>query len=270
MTDKRISRKRAILRRNLLMACCISVLAAVTAVVVFVCMLIGKGVSSHEIDSSSVQSNTSSQQKPARPQFVERGNYKLDAEYTDLLLVNGNHPLAENHEGKLTTIEDKYRQPGYNLNQMNEKAYPYFKAMCEAAWKDGVELKACSPYRAYNIQQMLFNRQVNKWKANGMSNAEADKKAATIVARPGTSEHQTGLAIDFVQADPKFEQHPAFKWLLENAADYGFILRFPKDKEDITGVIYEAWHYRFVGIYEAQAIKESGLCLEEYLEQKEK
>lgn len=222
--------------------------------------------------TSSTTSSSSSQgyvPTSKKPQYVQLGNYRLDANFTELLLVNGSNPLPEKNEyaSNLATIDDKYRQPGYDLNQINKNVYPYMQAMCEAAWADGVQLKVCSPYRSYSIQQTLFNRQVQKWKNNGYSDAEADKKAATIVARPGTSEHNTGLAIDFVKADQSFEQHPAFAWLQEHAAEYGFIMRYPKSKEPITGVIYEAWHYRFVGINEAKKIKASGLCLEEYLEQ---
>lgn len=267
------SRKQAIMRRNMFIVCCIAVLAAIISVIAWLAVLIFTSVNDDApVSSVSEISSTESEADEAedkRPQYVQRGNYELDAKYTDLLLVNGENPLPDtyDYEADLTTIDDKYRQPGYDLNQINETVYPYMQAMCEAAWEDGVDLKVCSPYRSYSIQETLFNRQVQKWINNGLSADEADKKAATIVARPGTSEHHTGLAIDFIKADDSFEQLPAFTWLQENAADYGFIMRYPKEKESVTGVIYESWHYRFVGIYEAQKIKESGLCLEEYLEQ---
>ena len=93
-----------------------------------------------------------------------------------------------------------------------------------------------------------------------------------MIAVPGTSEHHTGLAADIVTPthqtlDPQFADTAAGKWLLEHAADYGFILRYPEDKQETTKIIYESWHYRYVGEEHAKAIKESGLCLEEYLEQ---
>ena len=100
---------------------------------------------------------------------------------------------------------------------------------------------------------------------------EAEKITATMIAIPGTSEHHTGLAADIVTPthqtlDPEFADTDAGKWLQENAAEYGFILRYPEDKQDITEIIYESWHYRYVGVDHAMAIKENGLCLEEYLE----
>ena len=104
-----------------------------------------------------------------------------------------------------------------------------------------------------------------------MSISEAKVKAATIVAVPGTSEHNSGLAIDIITPsyqvlDEGFAETKAFRWLDANASKFGFILRFPKDKQDITKIIYEPWHYRYVGIETAPIIKASGLCLEEFLE----
>lgn len=281
--SKTIARKMAKQRGYMLIITCIAVLMAVISLIAWIITAVVTSVKNDDGEKTQTSEITSSQTKEQNndkndetsdensdePQFVQLGNYKLDAKFTDLLLVNGDNPLPQDSDyaSNLATIDDKYRQPGYDLNQINKNVYPYMQAMCEAAWADGVELKVCSPYRSYSIQQTLFNRQVQKWKNNGYSDAEADKKAATIVARPGTSEHNTGLAIDFIKADQSFEQHPAFEWLQQHAAEYGFIMRYPESKEPITGVIYEAWHYRFVGINEAKKIKASGLCLEEYLEQ---
>ena len=108
--------------------------------------------------------------------------------------------------------------------------------------------------------------------AQGMSEEEAYAKTATETAIPGTSEHQTGLAADIVtptyqMLDAGFADTPAGQWLSEHAAEYGFVLRYPQDKQEITGIIYESWHYRFVGKTHAKLMKESGLCLEEYLQQ---
>ena len=140
--------------------------------------------------------------------------------------------------------------------------------MIDDARKEGVNLSVWSPYRSYNIQQMLFNRQKQKQIEAGVPESEADAKAATIVARPGTSEHHTGLAADINMADDAFENTPMYAWLTEHCQDYGFIMRYPKDKIDVTGVIYESWHYRFVGINVAKDIKNKGITLEEYLELK--
>ena len=138
--------------------------------------------------------------------------------------------------------------------------------MIDAAWADGVKLYVWSPYRSYAIQNMLFQKQVNRVKTADMTTEQAEELASTVVARPGTSEHHTGLAADFNMADDRFEQTEMFAWLQEHAADYGFIMRYAGDKQAITGVIHESWHYRFVGINTAKEINRLGMCLEEYLE----
>ena len=118
------------------------------------------------------------------------------------------------------------------------------------------------PYAIAQLENdMLFQKQVN---AQGGD----EEKAATVVARPGTSEHNTGLCADFNMADDAFESTSMYTWMCENAEDYGFILRYPKGKEHITGVIYESWHWRFVGINNAKEINELGVTLEEYIEMK--
>ena len=214
--------------------------------------------SSSEVSSTSSQSSSSKPKKPAK---------KLDPDFSDLLLVNGKNPLPKNYdyEGNLTIIEDKYLC-GYR-NRMNADVYPYATAMVEAAWADGVELYILSPYRSYDSQAVLFENEVKKWMNTGMNRASAEKKAATVVARPGTSEHHTGMAIDFNSVEHSFENTKMYKWLDKNAQDYGFILRYTEEKQPITGVIHESWHWRFVGINKAKEIKASGLCLEEFLQQ---
>ena len=270
MAKKMSARRRAIRRRNIFLSCCALVIIALLALIVLIISSIAKKTEPKAEDSKPTDSKTSSENASSEdtgPEYVQRGNYTLDANFTQLLLVNGSHPLdGETDETTLVQMDDKYRQPGYDLKMFNKDAYPYLQAMCEAAWAENIPLKVCSPYRAYSIQKMLFDNRVKKEMANGLTAEQADAKTATIIARPGTSEHQTGLAADFICSNDSFEGMPAFTWMQQHAAEYGFILRFPKDKESITGVIYESWHYRFVGIKEAQKIKDSGLCLEEYVE----
>ena len=194
----------------------------------------------------------------------------LNPDYSRLILVNGENPLPKDYDynGNITTIENKYLC-GYR-NQMDKDAMPYALAMIEAAWKDNVELYILSPYRSYDSQVTLFNNEVTRWKNKGYAQAEAEQKASTVVARPGTSEHHTGLAIDFNSVEDSFENTECFKWLEKNAADYGFIMRYSVEKQPITGVIHESWHWRFVGIKHAKAIKSMDVCLEEYIEYLEK
>ena len=193
-------------------------------------------------------------------------NGELNSDFSNLLLVNGNNPLPEDYdyEGNLTIIDQKYLC-GYR-NQMDKDAYIFAKAMLDAAWKDNVELYILSPYRSFSTQSALFENEV-KTHLNGSTTWEqAENKASAEVARPGTSEHHTGLAVDFNSVETHFEDTEAFLWLKEHGEEYGFIMRYAEDKQDLTGVIYEPWHWRFVGIKHAKEINRLGMCLEEYIE----
>jgi D-alanyl-D-alanine carboxypeptidase len=124
----------------------------------------------------------------------------------------------------------------------------------------------------WKSKKTLFENKIGKYLSNGLSNQEATVEAAKWIAVPGTSEHQTGLAVDIVaksyqMLDKEQENTPEQKWLMENSYKYGFILRYPENKSDITGISYEPWHYRYVGKEAAKEIYENGICLEEYLEQ---
>ncbi|MBQ6847593.1 MAG: M15 family metallopeptidase [Clostridia bacterium] len=189
-----------------------------------------------------------------------------DTEYSNLLLVNGKNPLPEDYdyEQNLIVIDPKYLN-GYN-NKINKDIAPYLFSMIEAAWKDGVVLFIRSPYRTYNDQKILFENQVAKYTLQGYDHETAEAKASTVVARPATSEHHTGLAVDFNAAEDYFGTTESYKWLTENAEEYGFILRYKAEKEHITGVIDEPWHWRYVGKEHAKKINELNMCLEEYVE----
>ncbi len=277
-------RKRAIRRRRVFIAYCLIVLIAAGAVITGIVMLINAMFikSAFSGDDTALPSETVSSQsevsQPAEstedvskpevnkePEMVSRGDYTLDANYSELLLVNNENPLPEDYaygEG-MTTIEFKYHNG--QLDQIDAKVWPYMKAMIEAAWADGVELYVWSPYRSYDTQNMLFTNQVNRCLTDGVTREQAEIQAATVVARPGTSEHHTGLAADFNMASDRFETTEMYRWMCDNAEDYGFILRYPEDKTDITGVIYESWHWRFVGINTAKEMNQLGVTLEEYL-----
>ena len=210
---------------------------------------------------SSESSSKAEEDKYAKPDMVKRGDVELDANYSRLLLVNAEYPLPDDYDygWNLTKIDEKYHNG--QLDRIDAGVWPYMKAMVEAAWKDGVKLYVWSPYRSYNTQKMLFENRVKKEGGD-------EAKAALAVARPGTSEHNTGLCADFNMASSQFESTEMFTWMCEHAEDYGFILRYPNDKTDITGVMYESWHWRFVGINRAKEINKLGLTLEEYMELK--
>ena len=146
------------------------------------------------------------------------------------------------------------------------------RQMVNDAAAAGVKLKPTNGYRSIARQQELWDARVKTLMESGLSQADAETKAIDYTSAPGTSDHNTGLGLDIVSEDHPakdagFAETAAAQWLAEHAADYGFILRYPSDKTEATGMDYEPWHYRYVGSEQAHKIKESGLCLEEYLAQ---
>lgn len=207
-------------------------------------------------ESSEEPPAVSSQDSPASsiPVTEMDGDWKL-------VLANPTHRLPEDFAITEAPIQ------GYT---MDSRAVGPAKEMIAAARADGIDLLVCSAYRPISSQTRLYNNKVQEYLNQGYSQAEAERITATIVAVPGTSEHQTGLALDIVtpsyqSLDDGYEDTAAAKWLKANAADYGFILRFPKEKEDITKIIFEPWHYRYVGVDAAKGIMSKGITLEEYL-----
>lgn len=146
-----------------------------------------------------------------------------------------------------------------------------FLEMQKAAAADGVTVWMQSGYRSVKYQTSLYERKTKYYLDKGCGNATAKEKAAAVVNPPGYSEHNCGLAADLnspehTGLDEGFEKTAAFRWLCEHAGDYGFILRYPKDAEDKTEIIYEPWHWRYVGVENAAKINASGLCFEDYIE----
>lgn len=181
-----------------------------------------------------------------------------------LLLVNPWTPLPEDFlPGELVPVQ--------NDQAVDARAYPDLQDMLGDMSQAGLSPLICSSYRSQERQQELYDNKVQRVMAEGVSREAAQAEAARWVARPGTSEHQTGLAVDIVSLsnqmlDETQESTPEFQWLAENAWKYGFILRYPNDKSEKTGIAYEPWHFRFVGKEAAEEMHDLGLCLEEYLE----
>ena len=179
-----------------------------------------------------------------------------------LLLVNPWNKLPEDY-----TVELKKLPNGL---QVDARIYDDLTAMLSDCRKAGLRPLVCSAYRSSETQTRLYNNKIARLRAAGYSKEAAIREAGRWVAVPGTSEHQTGLAVDLVASsyqvlDRKQEQTAEQKWLMEHCWEYGFILRYPSDKSAVTGIGYEPWHYRYVGRPLAEALHESGLCLEEYL-----
>lgn len=180
-----------------------------------------------------------------------------------LLLINKTHPLPDNFKPKLCEVSGGY------LLEIN--AAQAMKRMLCAALSCGIHLRVFSAYRSISYQKGLFSQDIERYMRQGMSYEEACEKTALSLSLPGYSEHNAGLAADISSAGwngeitEEFENTEEFRWLNENAHFFGFILRYPKDKKDITGFTYEPWHYRYVGKCHAESIKRMGITLEEYL-----
>lgn len=184
----------------------------------------------------------------------------------NLLLVNPWNELPDDF-----TVELKKLNNGHAIDK---RAYPDLQAMMDAARAEGLSPLICSSYRTTEMQETLYENKVSRLRNEGYSQENAEIEAGRWVAVPGTSEHQAGLALDIVASsypvlDEKQENTTEQKWLMENSYKYGFILRYPREKSEITGICYEPWHYRYVGREAAQEIYEQGICLEEYLDEQE-
>lgn len=187
-------------------------------------------------------------------------------EQWNLILVNPWNEVPEDYEVKLTRLK--------NGQAVDSRCYPMLQQMMDDCRADGLNPYICASYRTMKKQKALFADKVKRVLLEGCPKDEAEDEAAKTVARPGTSEHQLGLALDIVDADdPQLEtwqeDTPVQQWLMKNSWKYGFVLRYPPEKSSITGIIYEPWHYRYVGRQAAEEMYTRGLCLEEYLKERE-
>lgn len=184
-----------------------------------------------------------------------------------LILINTSHKLSSDYiPPDLVDVKDtRGDRAKQKLRLAAAKSLEALFMEMRAAGYNNVSVT--SGYRSYDYQTVLFNNEVASLRPAYGSGAEA--QAAKAVAIPGSSEHQSGLCIDMHNlpaASTAFASQDAYRWLYANCANFGFILRFPKDKTDITGIMFEPWHYRFVGRYHAKKIMDEGICLEEYME----
>lgn len=209
-------------------------------------------VEKHRRELAAEEAAKREQEEKARQAELQKQKNAEELEQWYLLLVNQWNAMPDDFDIVTVEVED-----GYVIDERVCDALKEMLADCRAA---GYSPKIISTFRTRETQQYLYDHTANK----------AD------TALPGHSEHECGLAADIIDSasagwgDPlieKQEDMPAQKWLMEHCQDYGFILRYPKDKEDITAIIYEPWHYRYVGKDHAKEIMDKGICLEEYIEQ---
>ncbi len=178
-------------------------------------------------------------------------------------LINSENPLDTDFTVGLDYVQGSF--------MLDERCAGYARQMIDDAAADGITLTVVSAYRSVRKQQENLDSYTERLRNAGYKSSEARKLAEREIALPYTSEHNAGLALDILTPDwwethddvtDDFENTEQFRWLSENAHKYGFIMRYPKEYEDVTGIIYEPWHYRFVGVYYAGKIRESGLPLE--------
>lgn len=176
-----------------------------------------------------------------------------------LVLVNKDNPLPENFTIELANID--------RTRQFDKRAIGELQEMMKAMKKAGIyNIWIQSAYRSIEYQESLYDNKVNEYLKYGVTKEEAEKLTSEYINKPGESEHNLGLAVDFNKVNDNFKDTKAFKWLSENAKDYGFVMRYPEEKAEITGIEYEPWHWRYVGKEHAYKMEELDMCLEEYIE----
>lgn len=176
----------------------------------------------------------------------------------NLILVNRNSYIPDDYKVELTELS--------NGEKVDSRIYPELQEMFNDARAQGYGLFVREGYRTQEEQQQLLDEKIEAYENEGKSKSEAKKLAEQWVAIPGTSEHQLGIAVDINADTTKSSSDDVYSWLAENAHKYGFIKRYPSDKTDITGVINEPWHYRYVGKEAALEIYSQGMRLEEYID----
>lgn len=197
------------------------------------------------------------------PTQIEGELYYFTPSGIHVVLVNPWNSIPDDQQTNLLQLDSGYF--------VAVECYEAVQQMLEDCAAAGYEAAICSAYRTQADQEYLYQRKVKYYLDQDYEEDEAEKLAATVVAIPGTSEHQLGLAVDIIDVDypyldEKQAETDAQKWLMEHCWEYGFILRYPVGSTEITGIIYEPWHYRYVGVEIAMEIRDLGITLEEYLQ----
>lgn len=205
--------------------------------------------------------NTDNTEEEITQEMPEEQELVFDSSDWRLVLVNKQHPIPDDYSFSLGVIKDNMR--------CDKRIIADTIAMLQAAKEDGITLQIRSPYRTDDRQEYNFNKKIKTYMSQGYSYMEAYKTASQVVTVPGASEHQIGLALDitsdtYTQLERGFGDTEAGKWLAEHSCEYGFILRYPEGKEYITSIVYEPWHFRYVGKEAAAVIMQENICLEEF------
>jgi len=264
-----LRRKRQIRQRQKLIKICKMMLTVGAVGGLIVGILLTSLISMIKSHSTETAFNEQLQEQTAKTKELQekyqqtaqgQGELAADADW-NMILINGNVGLDESFKVKLKEVEEGY-EADYRIVEAA-------KDMLKACRDEGLSPMVVSGYRDNAYQESIFNRTMGEWMNKGYSYMDAYNETLKSVQLPGYSEHATGLALDIVSAtEPDLDETQAeteeAKWLMEHCAEYGFILRYPPEKSDITGIIYEPWHYRYVGTEVAQEIMSQGITLEEY------
>lgn len=264
--------------------CSFAALVAIILVIVLAASFLSKHKKTKQVDAEAKEpKKVTTTQQDAKKEATKKATsdsksksgfsnpkiIKIDDDKWYLTCVNKDYGVESSYVPKLTKIEISKKDPRYSSANANRKldyrVTPYYQKMYDAAKKDGIYLTPFSAYRSVKLQERNFNYYVELYKKQGYSEQKAKEKTATAILPPGTSEHNIGFAVDIVCADKSFNNTKEARWLDKHAHEYGFILRYPKDKVNVTEIMHESWHYRYVGVKAATDIKNKGVCLEEYL-----
>lgn len=263
LKEKRYNKKKKLNKRK------IAIVILIIIIVIIVIVRKSRNKTTVETTTNQVEQTASKQEENKIEEEQEKEQsqssnqnqeQKPENEITDwrLTLANYENLLPENFTVKVENI-DKTRQ-------FDARAIGELNDMMNQMKKDGItNIWIQSAYRSVARQKELYDASVKKYLQEGKTQEEAEKLTNEYINKPGSSDHNLGLAVDFNKVDNGFEKLEGFKWLQKNAENYGFVLRYPKDKEDITKIAYESWHWRYVGVEHAKKMNELNMCLEEYI-----
>ena len=201
------------------------------------------------LNKTNIQNNTNTEIKKKKKEIND----------WRLILVNSENKIPDDYNINLVNIDDE--------KQVDERIVAELFQMLQDIKSAGIDdVWVQSAYRSTEYQEEVYNNRIERFIKDGLSPEEAEIMTSKVINKPGTSEHNLGLCIDLNYVNYDFENSEAFNWLKINAEKYGFILRYPKEKEEITKISYEPWHWRYVGVEHAKKMNELNMCLEEYIE----
>ena len=254
-TTSKVAQKRKINKKKLI------IVIAIFILIIFLIVRSTKTTKTSAETTTNQTNNISENTNQQNEQPEQQPEEKPEKQITDwrLVLANYDNILPEDFTVEVANID--------STRQFDARAIGYLNQMMNDMRKDGItNVWVQSAYRSVERQKELYDNSIQKYLKQGKTQEEAIALTDEYINKPGSSDHNLGLAVDFNNVDNSFAKLKGYQWLLENAENYGFILRYPEDKEDITKIAYESWHWRYVGEENAKKMNELHMCLEEYVE----